>query len=113
MADSIFRQYYGKKLRQGHETRQRHKGRDEEGLSKEYPDKDTDKFRFEVSVDQDLNVKKSIYHKLDDTDDTLSYDITSDTFLNIHRVYKIPNYQQKDRIRNMVLKGRDLEISTS
>ncbi len=46
---------------------------------KKYPDADINKFRLEVSVDQDLRVEKSSYYKLDNT---ISYDITSDTFLN-------------------------------
>ena len=46
---------------------------------KKYPDADINKFRFEVSVDQDLNVEKNIFYKINNT---ISYDITSDTFKN-------------------------------
>ncbi len=79
MADSIFQQYYGKNydkaMRLAKDTREEMR-RD---FPKKYPDADINKFRLEVSVDQDLNVKKNIYYKLDDT---ISYDITSDTFMN-------------------------------
>ena len=79
MADSIFQQYYGKNydkaMRLAKDTREEIR-RD---FPKKYPDADINKFRLEVSVDQDLNVKKNIYYKLDDT---ISYDITSDTFMN-------------------------------
>ena len=79
MTDSIFRQYYGKNydkaMRVAKDTREEMR-RD---FLKKYPDADIDKFDFEVSMDQDLNVEKTIYYKIDDT---TSYDITSDTFLN-------------------------------
>ena len=79
MTDSIFRQYYGKNydtaMRLAKDTREEMM-RD---FLKKYPNADIDKFRFEVSIDQHLNVEKNIYYKIDDT---TSYDITSNTFLN-------------------------------
>ncbi len=46
---------------------------------KKYPNADIDKFRFEVSVDKDLHVEKTIYCKFDERS---LFDITSDIFLN-------------------------------
>ncbi len=93
--DNIAQQYYGKNydkaMRLTKDTREKMR-RD---VLKRYPDTDIDKFTFEVSVDQELNVEKNIYYKIDNT---TSYDITSDTFLNKHRVDKLPNDQQKGTI---------------
>ena len=72
--DSFFRQY-DKAVRLDDDAREE-MTRD---FLKKYPDTDIDKFGFEVSVDQDLNVEKNIYYKIDDT---ASYDITSDIFKN-------------------------------
>ncbi len=77
--DNIAQQYHGKNydkaMRLTKDTREKMR-RD---VLKRYPDTDIDKFTFEVSVDQELNVEKNIYYKIDNT---TSYDITSDTFLN-------------------------------
>ena len=77
--DNIAQQYYGKNydkaMRLTKDTREKMR-RD---VLKRYPDTDIDKFTFEVSVDQELNVEKNIYYKIDNT---TSYDITPDTFLN-------------------------------
>ena len=79
MTDSIFRQYYGenydKAMRLADDARKEMR----RGFLKKCPDTDINKFNFKVSVDQDLNVEKTIYYKLDDT---VSYGITSDTFVN-------------------------------
>ena len=77
MKDSIFRhgENYDKARRLTKDTKEEMR-RD---FLKKYPDADIDKFDFEVSVDQDLNIEKNIYYKIDDT---VYYDITSDTFLN-------------------------------
>ena len=77
--DSIARQYYGKNydkaMRLAKDTREEMK---RDFLNK-YPNANINKFDFEVSVDKDLHVERSIYYKLDDK---TSYDITSDTFKN-------------------------------
>ncbi len=82
MTDTIFRQYYGENNDKAMRLAKDERDEMRRDFLKKFPDADIDKFRFEVSVDQDLNVKKNIYYKIDDTDDTTSYDITSDTFLN-------------------------------
>ncbi len=77
--DSVARQYYGKNYDKAMRIAKYTREEMRRDFLKKYPDADINKFRFEVSVDQDLNVEKNIYYKLDDT---ISYDITYDTFLN-------------------------------
>ncbi len=90
--DSIERQYYAENYDKA--MRLAKDARDEMGREflKKYPNADIDKFRFEVSVDKDLHVEKTIYYKFDERS---SFNITSDTFLNNKERTKYPTINKK------------------
>ncbi len=61
--DSIFRQYNGKNYDKAMRLTKDMREEMKRDFLNKYRNVDIDKFRFEVSINQDLNVKKNIYKR--------------------------------------------------